>query len=371
MPKKRQGIIDLKGFQQLLETLSAAGYELIGPKAEDGAIVYESVESIEDFPKGYRDEQNGGRYRLTQTDSDALFGTVVGPHSWKRYLYPPEQTLWTARKEKSGFSIEEPDEVEPQYAFIGVRACELAAIAIQDRVFDNGDFAEPGYLARRKNAFLVAVNCTRAGGTCFCASMDTGPKAKDGYDLVLTELTKGGHRFVVEAGTERGDDILARLTLKTLGEKDQKQADKEIKAAAKSMGREMIKDVASVLGRNLEHRQWRKVAERCLNCANCTMVCPTCFCSTMEDLTSLDGSEAQRVRKWDSCFTVDFSYIHGGPIRRDAASRYRQWITHKLSHWHEQFGTSGCTGCGRCITWCPVGIDITEEARAIRDAEGG
>ncbi len=371
MENNRTGLIDEGGLQRLIDVLAQSGYEVVGPTVDDGAVVYEPVERTDQFPKGYEDEQDGGRYRLKQTGSDALFRTVVGPQTWKRYLYPPEQTLWKAVKKKNGFAIEESDEVEPQYAFIGVRSCEMAAIAIQDKVFNNGDFSDPGYNARRNNAFLVAVNCTRAGGTCFCASMDSGPEAKEGYDLVLTELTKGGHRFLVEAGSDAGEKILKRLKADIATEKDRKQAAKEIKAAAKSMGRKMIKDAGPVLAANLEHDRWRNVAERCLNCANCTMVCPTCFCSTMEDLTSLDGAEAERVRKWDSCFTVDFSYIHGGPIRRDAASRYRQWITHKLTHWHEQFGTSGCTGCGRCITWCPVGIDITEEARAIRDAQGG
>jgi len=371
MAKNQIGVVEVEGLQDLITILSDEGYEVIGPTVADNAVVYEPIDSVDDLPKGYEDEQDGGKYRLIESGSKALFRTVVGPQTWKRYLYPPEQTLWKARKEKQGFSIEENDGVEPQYAFIGVRACEMAAIAIQDKVFDNGDFADPGYLARRNNAFLVAVNCTRAGGTCFCASMETGPKVKEGSDLALTEMTKGGHRFVVEAQSERGKEILKRLKASPITDGDKKQASKEIKAAAASMGRKMIGDADTVLAANLEHSRWNNVAERCLNCANCTMVCPTCFCSTMEDVTSLDGSEAERVRKWDSCFTVDFSYIHGGPIRRDAASRYRQWITHKLTHWKEQFGTSGCTGCGRCITWCPVGIDITEEARAIRDSQGG
>jgi Fe-S oxidoreductase len=97
------------------------------------------------------------------------------------------------------------------------------------------------------------------------------------------------------------------------------------------------------------------------------MVCPTCFCTTVEDVSDVTGDHAERWRRWDSCFTLGFSYIHGGSIRNSGKARYRQWMTHKLASWIDQFGTSGCVGCGRCITWCPVGIDITEEARAIRD----
>ena len=83
----------------------------------------------------------------------------------------------------------------------------------------------------------------------------------------------------------------------------------------------------------------------------------------------LYGARAERWRKWDSCFTLDFSYIHGGSVRTSAAARYRQWLSHKLATWIDQFGSSGCVGCGRCITWCPVGIDITEEVAAIRASE--
>ncbi|MBF0393567.1 MAG: 4Fe-4S dicluster domain-containing protein, partial [Alphaproteobacteria bacterium] len=123
--------------------------------------------------------------------------------------------------------------------------------------------------------------------------------------------------------------------------------------------------------RNREHPRWDEVAKRCLTCGNCTMVCPTCFCTTVDDVTDLGGTRTERVRSWDSCFTLDFSYIHGGSVRNEGSSRYRQWITHKLSSWHDQFGSSGCVGCGRCITWCPVGIDITEEVGAIRASEEG
>ena len=133
------------------------------------------------------------------------------------------------------------------------------------------------------------------------------------------------------------------------------------------MGREMNTDgIHDLLLANLEHPRWEEVAGRCLTCGNCTMVCPTCFCTSVEDTSDLAGVSAERSRRWDSCFTMDFSYIHGGSVRASPKSRYRQWMTHKLATWWDQFGSSGCVGCGRCITWCPVGIDITEEVRAIR-----
>ena len=137
--------------------------------------------------------------------------------------------------------------------------------------------------------------------------------------------------------------------------------------ARREMGRAMdTTNIKQLLYDNPEHPQWDKVAGRCLSCANCTMACPTCFCSTVEDVSDLTGKHAERWRKWDSCFSLEFSYIHGGHVRQSTKGRYRQWMTHKLASWQDQFGTSGCVGCGRCITWCPVGIDITEEVKAIR-----
>ena len=360
-----------KGLQKLIETLASEGYQVIGPKREDDAIVYGELFAASDLPRGLKDEQDGGKYRLVKGRDGVYFDYVVGPHSWKRYLFPPKQKICQMRRQGKTFRIVEEEIEIPRYAFIGVRSCEIKAMQIQDKVFDNGQFADPGYNARRETAFTVAVNCTRAGGTCFCASMDTGPRATGGFDLALTEIAeKGRHVFLLEIGSVRGEGIAAKLKCPQAKAEDIAAADGLVKKAAKSMGREMVADVGPLLKRNLEHRQWDEVAKRCLSCANCTFVCPTCFCNTVEDVTDLTGSNAERWRRWDSCFTMDFSYIHGGSVRRETYARYRQWMTHKLSSWFDQFDTSGCVGCGRCITWCPVGIDITEEARAIRDSEG-
>ncbi|MGP6190362.1 MAG: 4Fe-4S dicluster domain-containing protein [Vulcanimicrobiaceae bacterium] len=359
-------VIDRSGLDALIAGLCDDGYRVIGPQAVDGAIVYEPLESGDALPAGWRDEQEPGRYRLVRGPDQAVFAHTLGPQGWKRVLFPPRQRLWEGERHGSQFTVEPAETPAPPTVLLGVRACELAAIAVQDRVFLEGPFVDKGYAARRAALFIVAVNCGRSVSTCFCVSMETGPKARAGYDLALTELCDDArHDFVVEAGSERGAALLRRLERRPALAQDLEAAASAVEAAATSQVRSMHPDAERVLKANLEHRRWTEVAQRCLACTNCTLVCPTCFCSTVEDVTDLSGDHIARERRWDSCFTLEFSYIHGGSIRRDGASRYRQWLTHKLAHWHDQFGSSGCVGCGRCVTWCPVGIDITEEVAAI------
>ena len=363
--------VEYAGLRELFGVLRANGYLLVGPRLRDGAIIYDELVSINDLPAGWTDDQEGGKYRLRKRQDNALFGYAVGPHSWKKFLFPPVLRQWHAQRTDGGFQFTTEQQKTPKYAFIGVRSCELHAMAIQDRVFMGEKFVDPVYLERRKNAFIVAVNCSQAGGTCFCVSMKTGPKARAGFDLALTEITAEGRQyFVIEVGTEAGAQVLSQIPHRQATEPDQKAAEQVVQRTVNQMGRVMdTTGIKELLYRNYEHPRWDDVASRCLTCANCTMVCPTCFCSTVEDVTDLTGEHAERWRKWDSCFHVNFSYVAGGSVRASTKSRYRQWMTHKLATWIDQFGTSGCVGCGRCITWCPVAIDITEEVRAIRETE--
>lgn len=361
-------VIQRTDFDGIIDLLREKGYTVIGPVVKDGAIIYDEINSSANLPEGFTDEQEAGYYRLKKSDDKALFSYNVGPHSWKKYLFPAQTKLWEADKQGKSYEIKPNTAPTPKYAFLGVRACELKAIQIQDKVFNNGMFADTYYNRVRKNIFVIAVNCTTAGGTCFCTSMNTGPKANSGFDISLTEiLNDKEHYFVVTEGTPKGKEIVSGVNSTEASELDIKKASEAIKNAEDNMGRQMdTKGIHELLFSNQEHMQWNDVASRCLTCANCTLVCPTCFCSNVEDVTDLTGEHTERWRKWDSCFTMEFSKVAGGNFRTSTKARYRQWMTHKLAGWQDQFGSSGCVGCGRCISWCPVGIDITQEVESIR-----
>ncbi|MCA9086743.1 MAG: 4Fe-4S dicluster domain-containing protein [Planctomycetaceae bacterium] len=356
-------------LDQLIQVLQQRGLTVVGPKVEQEAIVYDELTSAAELPHGWTDQQRPGEYRLVRRNDDAVFGFVVGPHSWKKFLFPPVINVAEVNRTERGWQMSTPDpDSQPHYAFLGVRACELAAMKIQDRVFTGGPYVDPIYDRRRKNAFIVAVNCTLAGATCFCTSMNTGPRCTAGFDLALTEIDDG---FVVECGTSAGKDVLNCLSVTPATEDQLQDAAGARQRAVDQIQKTMDVDgIRDLLLENLNHPRWSETAERCLSCTNCTMVCPTCFCSTVNDVADLTSDHVDRQRVWDSCFNFDFSYMNGGVARDSIRSRYRQWLTHKLASWNDQFGTSGCVGCGRCITWCPTGIDLTVEVAAIRATDG-
>lgn len=356
-------------FPLLLETLKGERYKLVGPTVRDGAVRLQRLENVADLPVGVTDEQAPGQYRLKKGTDGSLFGSRAGPQNWKRHLFPPREPLIHLKLHGDSLEWRRPLVDEPPLAFIGVLPCDLAAIKILDKVWMGPPYHETRYVARRRELFIVAVNCLEPGELCFCDSMGTGPRAGEGFDLCLTEL---GDTLLVEVGTQKGQAIVDLLPTAPAADEERRALQQGIEMARGRMGRQLdTRGLAGMLFGNIDHPRWEELAERCLTCGNCTHVCPTCFCFNVRETGTLVDGHEDRERFWDSCFSLDHSMIHGGYFRATPKQRYRQWLTHKLGAWESQFGTSGCVGCGRCIAWCPVGIDITEEAEAIRNSSRG
>jgi NAD(P)H-flavin reductase/Fe-S-cluster-containing hydrogenase component 2 len=357
----RQWFLARLDLDTLIQALRRAGRKVIGPTVRDGAIVYDEVDSAAALPFGLRDDQSPGRYRLAERKDGHAFGYTVGPTSWKRFTFPPNLAISTAHRAATSF--EQPPTVVPQLAFLGVRACEIAALSVQDRVFLGGQFTDEDFRARRKAAFIVAVQCTTCSSTCFCSSMGTGPEVRNGYDILLTEIGDG---FVVQAGSPDGAAIVAQLPTRRPTHAETGAAVDSVEAVRNQMGEPLpIAGVNERLKHQLDNPRWGVVAERCVECGNCTMVCPTCFCTSVSEVSDMEGRVSTTERLWDSCFDANFARVAGGDFRARPRDRYRQWLTHKFSSWMDQFGSFGCVGCGRCITWCPVAIDVREEVQAI------
>ena len=355
----------------LFEALTHHDYDVIGPTVRDAAIILDRIESPEQLPIGWTDEQSPGHYRLKRREDEAYFGFAVGPQSWKKYFLAAELKLWSAERSNGSFHILNNDTHPRRHlALVGVRPCDLAAIAIQDRVLMQDRYVDSAYADSRRGAFIVVVQCTHAAPTCFCASFRTGPATQAGFDLCITEILQPGnhHSFVIRSGSPRGAELLSELETEPASPADLQRESEAIETASREQTRNVeLNGLKELVHKRFDDDCWDKIAARCLTCGNCTLACPTCFCSTVEDTSDLSGTKVERWRRWDSCFTLSFSYIHGGSVRTSSKARYRQWLTHKLVSWVDQFGVVGCVGCGRCITWCPVGIDLTEAVRTIQE----
>jgi sulfhydrogenase subunit beta (sulfur reductase) len=351
-------------LNRLFAVLRADDRRILGPTVSDGAVIYDELASPAELPTGWESDTAPGSYRLRETGSSRAFDYVLPVTSWKRYTHPALVPLSRARR--SGIQVEVEAVLDPpqRLAFVGVRACEIAALGIQERVMRAGPLGDADHIGRREAALVVAVECAAATSTCFCTSMGTGPEVLGGADLIVSELDEG---FVLRSASPAGAGLLVALDLRPAQPAEVERTVAQVAAVRARIGEPVASEgLSERLRAALDSPRWEQVAERCLACANCTLVCPTCFCTSVGVASDLDGHEATTERHWDSCFSLGFGRVAGDAnFRPKVKDRYRQWLTHKFSTWFDQFGSSGCVGCGRCVAWCPVGIDVREELAAI------
>jgi len=362
--------LPLGRLEDLVAALRADGRRLVGPTVEDGAVRMAELQRAADLPFGWSVESQPGAVRVARRPagdarSSRAFDTGPAWSGIKPWTFPARVAMTHLERRPDGaLSVAEARPPTAALAVIGARACDLAALAVHDRVLAGGPAVDHDYAARRADLFVVAVECAAATPTCFCASMGTGPDVTAGADVVLAEIDDG---FVARSGSPAGAALLERLALEPAARADVEAVVGQVAEVAAAVGVTVqAEGLPRRLLANLDHPRWQAIAERCLACANCTLVCPTCFCTGTGIASDFGGTDATSSRVWDSCFTAEFAQVAGGgSFRPHHADRYRQWLTHKFATWWDQFGTSGCVGCGRCIAWCPVGIDVREELAAI------
>ena len=346
---------------RLILNLQARGFTVVGPSLSEGVVRLRELRGVGDLASGVVDVQGPGSYILSG-ESATVFASVNGPDSPKKYLHPSEVEMSRLADKGNGLELVSAFRSDRKYAFFGIRPCDLRGVQVMDRTMLVPGFEDPVYSTLRDDSIFIVANCTKAGANCFCASMGTGPAAESGYDVAITELPEK-LLFEIPRG-ERG--LFRGIELKAATEEELREGEEMVRSAREHMGRRISeKDPARKMYAALDSPVWGKAADRCLACGNCTMVCPTCFCNTMIDRTDLKDGTVSRVRVWDSCLSKDFVYSAGGNPRQARTARYRQFVMHKFAYWPDEFGTYGCVGCGRCITWCPVGIDITDTLNAV------
>ncbi len=358
------GLLQRRHADTLLARLRARGYRVLGPRVRDGAIVLAPLQRWDQLPEGLEDDTAPGHYRLRHAGHRHCFRWSLPQQGLKPWVFPPEERLWRVqRRHGHHLRFQAAPTEAPRYAVLGVRACELAALDLLDRHFLAEPHPDPRYRARRQGLFLIAVHCQRAAATCFCASTGDGPRARDGYDLALSELDQG---YLVEAGSEAGHAVAETLPLIPAAPELQAEAERAIRACARQQRRALpSRQLRDALHARRDAAHWQTLQGRCLSCSGCTAVCPTCFCHRHRDQPHPIDDGSDHLRHWDSCFTPEHSRLHGIVVRAALPARYRQWLLHKLAYWHDQYGRAGCVGCGRCISACPAAIDLTAEVQAL------
>ena len=356
------------GKTELINFLAGLGskYDVFAPVKKDGAICFEPLSSTE----------------------DVVFDYPNSLRTPKEFFFPQAEVLFTFQgterqtegRETRDEGRETRDEGRKPQVLFGIRPCDSKALLLLDNVFDQEDYQDPYYIEKRKNMVLVGLACRNPQSTCFCTSVGGGPFDKEGLDILVTELDD--NRCYVEILTGKGEQLIAvpkgtpsgkDSSFKTANKSDVQQVEsvkKETEANLKFQISNfkfqiVLEGLKEKLDGMFDSPLWDRIHEKCLGCAVCTYLCPTCHCFALLD--EKVSSQGQRIRNWDSCmfpiFTLEAS---GHNSRASNRERMRQRIMHKFNYFVENFGQTACVGCGRCLINCPVNMDIREIIQTIK-----
>jgi len=353
--RARHFLIESANLSDIVDAIPQ-GYDVIAPVKQEWAVNLAKIDSSADLALGWKSDEHPGRYRLRRAATGLEGARPMTSPKW--FTHRPIETLSNARRDENGdWQYETPMAPTVKQAFFGVRACDVSGMLVMDRTF-NRQFHDAQYDAARRNNIIIGISCFDPGNNCFCSTFNTGPELKDGFDIGLSDFND---KYLIEVATDAGAKIIAGVDVKPAGRRLLEIKEERTAAARRRMARAFdLQKAVKVLNANYDHPYWQEPSARCLSCANCINVCPTCYCYQIDDKSNLAQTETSRERRWDACQNLEFAAVHGGNFRPKRVDRIRQWCNHKLNWTIEQYGCAGCVGCGRCITWCPTAIDITE-----------
>lgn len=334
---------DLKGFLEAV----AKEYDLWAPKVVDGMADY-----------------------LPWDGGEAPDGKVRTRNSIKKFIHPQKEVMfnYTTHAAKEDCNLLHEVMPEGKTAVFGVSSCDARSVVLNGLVFVNDptNFAQcPYYDARWTNTVFIGLACNEPCAVCFCHATGGHPHGEEGLDIQLVDM---GDEYLVKVLTEKGQAVAGLFDMKPAGDGIKAGAADKAKAALEAMPKDLKMGQAVGVDQMdvFDLPVWDDMAARCLNCGVCTFVCPTCYCFDIQDENK--GTDGQRYRLWDSCMFPLYSYHASGHNPRPTKTeRLRQRFMHKLNYFptrHED--KLSCVGCGRCVLYCPVNIDIREVASRMK-----
>jgi ferredoxin len=290
------------------------------------------------------------------SDDEPFFAYLNSKNAPKNIFFPHTETMMKYTRTPQGMVFSSEVNEAGQSVLFGVRPCDAHSFVVLDKLFDQEKYKDQYYIAKRQNTTVITLACVKPPyATCFCTSVDGEPVSSEGADILLTDI---GDEYLVELVTEKGAKLAGYFgDTKADAPAEAKKAELAAKAKEAIKSKVPAHEVKPILDKNFDHPFWDTIHAKCLACGTCTYLCPTCHCFDISD--EVVGSDGIRLRSWDSCmfplFTKETSGHNPRPSQKE---RWRQRTMHKFKYYIDMFNTIGCVGCGRCVMYCPVNLDI-------------